>query len=106
MPKDSRDREEHQSLEDQPLISLVSKPKQPMPSKDGRESQAKKQKQSTDEPGPKVKKPRKSSDESTNDGAHGSTGSAQGENPLRRAAVREAFARLVVARLHGRPDPF
>ena len=67
-----------------------------MPSMDGRASKIKKQKQPHEEPEPSAKKLRKSADGPTSEGASGSTGSAQGGNSLRSAAVREAFARLVV----------
>ena len=44
MPKTGQDEEGHKSLDDQPLISLVSMPQKQMPSMDGRASKIKKQK--------------------------------------------------------------
>ena len=106
MPKVGQDMEGHKSLDDQPLISLVSKPQQQQPPMEGRTTKIKKPKQPHEEQEPSAKKPRKYADGPTSEGVSGSAGPIQGDNPLRRAAVREAFAGLVVARLHGRPDPF
>ena len=106
MPKVGQDMEGHKSLDDQPLISLVSKPQQQQPPMEGRTTKTKKPKQPHEEQEPSARKPRKYADGPTSEGVSGSAGPIQGDNPLRRAAVREAFAKLVVARLHGRPDPF
>ena len=106
MPKIGQDMEGHKSLDDQPLISSVSKPPPQQPSMGGRTKKIKKPKQPHEEQEPSTKKPRKHADGPTGEGDSGSAGSIQGDSPLRSAAVREAFARLVVARLHGRPDPF
>ena len=78
MPKTGQDEERHKSLDDQPLISVVSMPQKRMPSMDGRASKIKKPEQPHEEPEPPAKKLRKSADEPTSEGASGSTGPAQG----------------------------
>ena len=91
------DKPEESCSDDQPLISLVSR--------------TRKTSKCDDTVVPKAKKPKPAgggcettSSESTSTGSVVSTPKEQ--NPLKSAAVREAFARLVVARLQGRPDPF